>query len=277
MSWNRFGHQNKVPIIKSDVIDLYNIEAKIIEYEKYFNETKKKSDFDVLKNIEIIVKLFNKSWDKIDEVWYKENNICMYSATSGMHSCIFDKDNKSEKLHKMIVDSLFYYNNVNYEVIKSILKIFEVNHYIYSINRYERNVIHAENFVDIDILKSTNELVCKYELLIGGIQMDKFICNYIKDTILYAIYKYSDDIINTKVEELKRIIANLNILNYNSDICNIAEFLCKHLQSYNFPQSKKKYDFIFKLHRYIYCELNLLDSVDFSNTLTKLLKEYKIK
>lgn len=63
MSW--FVKSN--PIIKSDILEIYNIEKKIFEYEKYFNETNKKVDFDLLKYIETIVKLFNKSWNGINE------------------------------------------------------------------------------------------------------------------------------------------------------------------------------------------------------------------
>lgn len=107
--------------------DLIKIETKILKYQKRLKETGKLSNFNLLKYIEIIVKI-----SKMLE------NTSVSLAT-------FDKDTKLKKINDMIVDLIRCYNNYNYDVEKSILKICNENMYICSINYYIWTVTELVN------------------------------------------------------------------------------------------------------------------------------------
>lgn len=259
-------------ITKLDIIEINNIANKIVGYDKYFKasytEKPPDSTSELLKNIEIIVKIFNKSWDKIDELWYKTNYIKVTSLTT---SEFLTLSNKSYILDKIILKLFFYINiNINIDIAKSILKIFNENNYTYSIETNDLiDDFFVQHFINIDVLKNTSELLCKND------------CGYIKigTCISDHIFKnmVNNECTSAKIEELKTILTNLNILNYKSDICIIAEFLCQHMKlNKNIPLYKIEYNFISKLHNHIYYDLNLLDTVEFKDTLKDLLVKYKL-
>lgn len=121
-----------------------------------------------------------------------------------IHNAIFDKVNKSQKLHQLIINLLFFYDNINSDVVKSILKIFDENRYIYSIDCHEINAMLVKKFVDIDILISTIKLLSKTQKLKDNSRIGICVCNYMSNAILYNIDNYTTEIINNKVDELKK-------------------------------------------------------------------------
>lgn len=231
-------------ISPSDLNEINNLETKILEYEKYFNQTDKKTNFDLVKNIENSIYLFNK---------YPKQTLI---------------------INKIIEKLILFCDNISEEIIKSILNIFITNEYTYIIYNKDVMLLFVKYFTNIDILKNMVNLS-----KIDGRRMHELYVRlsipiYIANIYTY-IFLYSDDIINEKINELNKIITNLIILNYDSFIYNIADLLCEYKSKYDSILCEKKYNFISKLHNYIFCELNLINNIEYSDELTKILNKYK--
>lgn len=159
-------------------------------------------------------------------------------------------------------------NNLSSETIISIFEIFNNHSYTHLLN----HVQFLRYYIDIDVLKKIHEIISKYRIFYGE---GRVISKYL-DFIISNIKDYNDDMINDKIEELKKIINNLHILNYNSNILIISEFLCEYLHNNNTLQQVAQYKFILNLYNYIYYDLNLLDTVEFKDGLKVLLVKYKL-
>lgn len=247
-----------------------DIKNKILEYEKYFNETGKKTNFDLLGNIAKLFKLSDASGSN----HYKLRNNIM-----------------NERLNEIIPKLIFLCNNLNVNTLKSILNLFNSNLKnckIANAKLYQSFVVY---FTDIDILTKMFDLIC----------ISNCIIEYIKN-ILINIEKYSENAINENIQLLKNIINNLNICNNMKkvtskfdidlvlEISSISEFLFRQKRIYmsNSTENKsngtenklndndnKRYKLIFDLVNFIFYELNLLETVEFNDSLKKILDRYK--
>lgn len=64
---NVFCEKSISDITYSDIDKITNLKKNILEYEKCFNETGKKSNFNIIDNIVTICGIFPKSWHKINK------------------------------------------------------------------------------------------------------------------------------------------------------------------------------------------------------------------
>lgn len=234
---------------------------RIRKYTNNFYINGEKSDFDLIKYIELIAKLYNKLW---------------YGDFKDMNEKLMRQRKHfiANLMHTKMRLLLFYYNNMNADVAKSILDIIIINNYDYNDNILFE--LFSKYFADIYILKNAI-------IFMNGIEnIRNYVINYIMhniiDNTLHKINKYSKNIINEKISQeinedmykLKQIIYNLNILNYSSYICKIVDSLYKEQRYWNRDESKMK-----ELHNYIFYELNLSNTIEYNEKFTEIMNKYK--
>lgn len=177
------------------------------------------------------------------------------------------------ELCEMICKLICFYDNIDENTTKKILDIFSLHNY----TKYDLNLsaltIFIDYFTNINVIKHLSDFINSDGDI--GIHIGVCICNRIKAIKTNTIHHSSKDIINEKVENYKKIIYNLYTLNYKSDICRIVSFLYEITQNCKTEESKMENNFIFELQNYIFNELNLSNTIEYSDTLNKILDKYK--
>lgn len=250
--------------LKSIICDL---EVRMIECESKFIEigrklldsfSREKFNSKLLKNIELNAKLYHKlSFNKIE--------------LEDTHQIICSKIKIKKMIHIGIIKLISFFSDINIKDVKSILDIFIENKYSYQFRNKEICGLFANYFTDIDILKKVHDFI--YEIGIEDMSINISICiiDYTLSDIFERINEYSENMIDEQMDKLKKILSNLNTLNYNSDMCAIVDYLHRHKQNNNKKEYKQLVDFITKLQNYIFYNLNLLNTVEYNEQFKKYL------
>lgn len=247
--------------IELKISAIVNLQKKIIEYKKYFKETGKQSDFDLVKNVELVITIY-KELTRISSN-YKDDEV------KSLRILITLSD-----INNILSQLIYYCNNIDEKVVESVLNIIAKNKFDHLINPRFYDLF-GKYFKDVDILKHLINFTIETETFKTNYDINTYICTQLISETLKNICNYKESIINDKIEEYTKIICNLDILKCYDIICKIADFLCERKAYFNNQKLKLEYEFTSKLHNYIFYEMNLLNTIVYNDNLQKILDKYK--
>lgn len=235
---------------KNSRVQLYPIIINLLKYERYFYKTQKKSNFDILEYLKILLKYFNTTFvEFVSNISFKLK--------------VFSKYYKDPFYITIpeILDRLIIVNK-NPD-IKSIVHIIPFNYeFIGSIKHTVLFYMIGDCLADINIIKNI-----PYMTFQNSFQLRNKISNYIEYYILRIIFNISDHkFINDIIEVFKKIIYNLITLNYYEDIVIITNTLFE-CSKYPILNEKNVINFCNILLKYIKEDLNILETIEYNKEL----------
>lgn len=257
--------------------ELKEIMEDLLNYEKHFYKTQKKSKFDISKYFCKLYPLLIPSTNLNNFMLYRYDDEDKPTNIDSV-GIFYTKYNIRPYYVKIsdIIDR-FIIVNENFNITTILDKISFTINKLYYLRHTTLFIMLSQYLCNIYIISSIpykfdNVMLFDRLFDIIDVKIPKYyISNYIYIYISEIISKTLDDkFINKEIDIFKKIIDNLYKLNYEHDIVKTSEYLFNYKNEFNINNKEKQVYFCDILLNYILYDLNLLETIEYKNKFTFL-------